>query len=274
MSEAFFGGEKVSETFPIHAAFIHHFLSPGGGARIGLTQDCASFLGISLENGQRLAAAVECLHNASLVQDDLQDQSITRRGRESVVSKFGLHIALGLTDRLITTSFTCLADITPTSALPLLIRQINSAVSEIVEGQINEFTPIKDIGSLDTRLDSSKKKSGPLFALTLELPLILSNQTAYLEAAHQAGCLFGLGYQFLDDLTDQAEDANQNANGNLILAMEKTARSGSAAPWGAGLARGFFRDAITQAMNLPQGAGEPLIELAKKLCSQLDAFES
>jgi geranylgeranyl diphosphate synthase type II len=274
LKEAFFGGEQICETVPIHAAYIHHFLTPGGGARVGLTQSCSSLLGISEENSNRLAAAVECLHNASLVQDDLQDESAMRRGRESVVSKFGIHIALGLTDRLITSSFACLAGVTPSSALPRLILQINRAVAEIVEGQIGEFAQGTEIGSLENRLDSSKKKSGPLFALTIELPLILANQLEYLEPAHRGGCLFGLGYQFLDDLTDQAADADHSSNGNLILAMKEDAGGDSAAPLGAELARGFFRDAVTQVEKLPHGAGEPLIDLAKRLCKQLDAFDS
>ena len=274
VSDAFFGDEPVQPTFPIHAAFLHHFENPGGGARAQLTRRCATLLGISEDDGAWLAAAVECLHNASLVQDDLQDKSQSRRGRESVVEKFGIHIALGLTDRLITTAFACLARVSIVSALPGLIRQIHHAVAETVDGQTSELSQEIGESSLDSRLAAAKKKSGPLFALAIELPLILSNQQNHLETAHHGACLFGLGYQILDDLTDQAADAESSSMGNLVLAMKSEIAGEPAQAVAARLARRLLGDAIVQAESLPLGAGRPLIELAEALFPKLDAFDS
>lgn len=273
LSDAFFGGEKTDEKRPIHAAYLHHFQTPGGAARVKLTQSSASLLGISRKNGDRLAAAVECLHNASLVQDDLQDRSEIRRGRTSVMSKFGADVALGLTDRLITASFVCLADVKPSSALPSLIRRINHAVSETVEGQTHELADGLGTSPFDLRLEAASKKSGPLFALALELPLILAGHPSHLEAAHQGACLFGTGYQLLDDLTDQAADAENPTNSNLVLAMAADAPHESAPNSAARLARRLLNESIAQVKSLPKGAGTPLIELAESLFPKLDEFD-
>ena len=273
VSDAFFGDEPIQPAHPIHAAFLHHFKNPGGGARARLAQRCAALLGIAEDDGAWLAAAVECLHNASLVQDDLQDKSQFRRGRESVVGKFGVHIALGLTDRLITTSFVCLARVSLMTALPGLIRQVHRAVAETVDGQTSELSPRLGECSLDSRLAAAKKKSGPLFALAIELPLILANQQNHLETAHHGACLFGLGYQILDDLTDQAADAESSSQGNLVLAMKSDAAGEPAQAVAARLARHLLGDAIVQAEKLPLGAGRPLIELAEALFPKLDAFD-
>ena len=274
VSDAFFGDEPIQPTHPIHAAYLHHFKNPGGGARARLAQRCAALLGIAEERGAWIAAAVECLHNASLVQDDLQDKSQSRRGRASVVEEFGVHIALGLTDRLITTSFVCLARVSLVTALPGLIRQVHRAVAETVDGQTSELSQGMGMCSLDSRLAAAKKKSGPLFALAIELPLILANQQKHLETAHHGACLFGLGYQILDDLTDQAADADSSSQGNLVLAMKSDAAGEPAQAVAARLARRLLGNAIVQAERLPLGAGGPLIELATALFPKLDAFDS
>lgn len=271
---SFFAGELVDVDRQIHAAFIHHFQNPGGGARGNLTYRCASLLGLGDANGGCLAAAVECLHNASLVQDDLQDQSPLRRGRESVVAKFGADVALGLADRLITAAFVCLSEARPSKALPAMILRIHHAVSETLDGQTSELSGNSDGASLDSRLVAASQKSGPLFALALELPLILAREQDSLEAAHRAACQFGLGYQILDDLTDQVDDAESASNGNLVLAMDKDSPGNSAQSKAARLARRLLQDAVTGAGGLPRGAGGPLIELAERLLPQLDVFDS
>ena len=257
---------------PVHAAFGHHFQAPGGGARVLLTHRCATLLGIDEADGRCLAAAVECLHNASLVQDDLQDHSLFRRGQASVMAKFGEDVALGLTDRLITTAFACVAEINDTSALPELIRRMNEAVGETVEGQTTELDGGLDGCSLDARLMAARKKSGPLFALALELPFIAARQQSSLPVAHEAACLFGLGYQILDDLKDQHLDAESPSNANLVDAMENDLPDRSAEAQAVQLARQLLHDASRQAESLPWGAGIPLIELIERLLLQIDSF--
>jgi len=273
--KSFFGrDEPPNSDNPIHAAYRHHFSTRGGGTRIRLTHHCAKHLGIGESDCRRLAAAVECLHNASLVQDDLQDYSTFRRGQPSVVAKFGKDVALGLTDSLITTAFVCVSEISNHSVLPDLIGQIHRAVSETAEGQTTELSSGFGSQSIDARLTAAKKKSGPLFALALELPLIVAGNQESLPDAHEAACLFGLGYQVLDDLKDQRSDAENEINGNLVLAMMSDSPDISAETRAIELAQRLLHNAILKAEDLPQGVGTPLIDLVKDLLLQIDFFAS
>jgi geranylgeranyl pyrophosphate synthase len=270
IQSAFSGGEALDPGHPVHAAFVYHFTSKGGGTRAQLTCSTARLLGQSMEDGCCMAAAVECLHNASLVQDDMQDRSFMRRGQRSVASVFGDHIALGLTDRLITTAFACLAPISKPRKLPALIRRMNQAVAKTVDGQASELSWNSDEVPFEARVVAATQKSGPLFALSLELPLILADQEEWVELAHRAACQFGLGYQILDDINDKSADAKARAPGNLVLAMEADHSLQAGEGDAAGLAQQNLVAASTQAEELPHGAGLPLIGMVEKLLSQVD----
>jgi len=179
--------EALVPEHPVDAAFKHHFEAPGGRARAELTCRCATLLGIEEADGRWLAAAVECLHNASLVQDDLQDHSKDRRGQASVMAKYGSDVALGLTNRLITAAFSCVTEVSDVAALPALIGRMHQAVGETVGGQTAELAGGSEKLSFARRLEIARQKSGPLFALALELPLILAKKSSNLETAHEGG---------------------------------------------------------------------------------------
>jgi geranylgeranyl diphosphate synthase type II len=208
------------------------------------------------------------------VQDDLQDNSRLRRGQASVAAKFGRDVALSLTDQLITTAFVCLSRVSQPGKLPFLISRINHAVSETVEGQTCELSGSLDGSSVERYLNAARKKSGPLFALSLELPLIFARHAEFLELAHEAACQFGLGYQILDDLKDQVSDLPGERSGNVVFALQKTDGSHSAEAKAAVMAQGFLQEASDRAESLPHDCGRSLIELVQILTPQIDAFTS
>lgn len=274
IERSFFGDGGTLSVNPVHAAFCHHFKVRGSGSRIDLTRNCAMALGIRPGDACCLAASVECLHNASLVQDDLQDNSASRRGQASVAARFGSDVALGLTDQLITTAFVCLSGVSRPVHLPHLISRINRAVAETVEGQTRELSGSLDGSSLDSYLEAAKKKSGPLFALSLELPLIFASHTNFLATAHEAACRFGLGYQVLDDLKDQKSDLRGACSGNVVFALEAPEDEKNAPTVAATMAEDLLDQAARGAASLPHGCGLPLIALIDRLIPQIDAFKS
>ena len=272
IQSAFFDGADAEFGHPIYQAFFHHFGKKGAGVRGRLTCRTAELLHQSSHDGCCLAAAVESLHNASLIQDDMQDRSLMRRGQSSVASSFGEAVALGLTDRLITTAFACIAPLSKPNKLPALLRRLNMAVAQTVDGQTSELCwPPEDV-ALAARLQAATRKSGPLFALSLELPLILADQEEWVEVAHQAACQFGLGYQILDDIKDRFADAQAGASGNLVLAMELKGSSNAAVTEAVRLVEDCLLGALAQAKRLPFGAGSPLVEMVEKLWPQVHAL--
>jgi geranylgeranyl diphosphate synthase, type I len=274
IEHSFVGDGGTYSVNQIQTAFYHHFKVLGSGSRIELTRDCGTKLGIRCDDACCLAASVECLHNASLVQDDLQDGSVLRRGQPSVAAHFGNDVALGLADQLITTAFVCLSGASCTDPLPFLISRINRAVGETVEGQTREHSGSLNGSSLDTYLEAAKKKSGPLFALSLELPLIYAGHMNYLKTAHEAACQFGLGYQILDDLKDQKSDLRNEWSANIVFALEASEKIENASTVAAGMAERLLHQAASEAKSLPSSSGLPLIGLIDRLIPQIDAFKS
>ena len=275
IERAFFGGRPVSADQAVHEAYTYHFQNPGGGSRMRLAFHCASLLGIDFNSSCRLAASVECLHNASLIQDDLQDRSLSRRGRQTVAMKFGNDVALGFTNQLVCSAFVCVSNESLAPMSGVLIRKIHQAVAETVDGQTSELLSGTAARSLESRLASSVKKSGPLFSLALELPLILAGYDDYLDLARQAAMDFGLGYQLLDDLNDQERDADAGSHGNLVLAMraEFGTSCESAALRATDLARNLLHGAAEKAGRLPRESGRALIELVNDHLALLSASD-
>jgi geranylgeranyl pyrophosphate synthase len=274
LDQAFLGQEVGLSSLPIHRAYSHHFSNRGGGTRMKMALGCGSLLGLNLETSCALAASVECLHNASLVQDDLQDKSSIRRGRQTVASKFGVDVALGLTNRLVSAAFVCVANGATVSTMQKLFLQVHQAIAETVDGQTSEFLGDLEDLTVASQLEASGKKSGPLFALALELPLISAGHHESLAVAHRAGIHFGLGYQIIDDLKDQAADASTGNVRNLVLMMKGRAlgRDQSAETRAAELAHTLLHDSAEMAGRLPQNSGAPLIALVEAHLPFLRAY--
>ncbi|MFP4282110.1 MAG: polyprenyl synthetase family protein, partial [Opitutales bacterium] len=179
----------------------------------------------------------------------------------------------GLTNRLITTAFACLAEIEEPVALGRMIRRLNAAVAETVSGQTSELTrKAHEEPSVESCIAAARQKSGPLFALALELPLIMAGQEKHVGTAHRVACLLGLGYQMLDDLKDQTPDSAHASSGNLVLAMRRANPARSAEQAVASLARTCLSDAIKEAEKLPGGMGRPLIEWTQSLFPRINTF--
>lgn len=113
-----------------------HFMQPGKQLRAVVAYQSAVYYGASLERALGWAAAVELLHNASLIHDDLCDGDLQRRGRDTVFKRFGESIALCLGDYYIATVFAILAEINaPAPCSALFARHLQA----IIGGQASEF---------------------------------------------------------------------------------------------------------------------------------------
>jgi len=275
IEKAYIEGRALSVDHPIDAAYAHHFQQDGGCTRMNLTLECSAALGLNQTTAIALAASVECLHNASIIQDDLQDNSHTRRGQITVARKFGPDVALGLTNRLVSAAFVCVAIDSLNPFINLLIRQLHLAISETIDGQTHELLGINGKDSLDQRLNAAMKKSGPLFALAIELPLITAGFNDHIDTAHQSALQFGLGYQIIDDLQDQASDASVGSNVNFVSAMstDYTGDTHAAEQKSARIASNAMEKAAILALQLPMHAGLPLIHLINRQRSKLAYYE-
>ena len=196
-------------------------LAAGGGRkRAALTLDLSIGLGLSQADAVCLASAVETLHQASLVHDDLQDQDTQRRGQQAVWSEHGGAVAICLGDALIAEAFEQLSEYSNPIVLPALIRAASRAVSTMSAGQALDCTRINGV-SYSTYEQVIRQKSGPLLALPFVLPMICTGcRIGSVERAQLAAESIGIGYQLADDWEDRAQDHNKHLNGYWVLADE------------------------------------------------------
>ena len=192
----------VSGNQPAH----YHLMTGGSRIRMRVCLDMSLCLGLNDEDAMRLASAVELLHNASLIHDDIQDGDSLRRGQSAVWVKFGTNLAICTGDYLIARAFGTLANISSPNVLPQLLEATQNAVSVTIEGQNADLTAKEHISSPNYE-SIAEKKAGPLLALALELPLISSGRLTEIPTAKHAASSLAIAYQILDDIKDSVEDA-------------------------------------------------------------------
>ena len=117
-------------------AYLFHFTKPGKMLRAQLAIQSAREHSADAADADRWGFAVELIHNASLIHDDICDSDLFRRGRQSVMAKFGQQTALCLGDALIAHAFGLLSR----ESIPrALIAKLASMVRDCSGGQAQEF---------------------------------------------------------------------------------------------------------------------------------------
>lgn len=177
---------------------IAYFLEcPGKRVRVRLCLDLARNLSLPNEQGVVLAAAVELLHGASLVFDDVQDNDAMRRDRPAIWRKFGRDSAISLGTYLISQSF-ILSDRLP--AVGILFAR---ALRDATIGQSAESDFRAQIPSFAAYIAMAEQKTGALFALPAQAAAVLADLPENLIP--KIGSMFahlGAAYQIQDDLAD------------------------------------------------------------------------
>lgn len=149
---------------------------------------------------RRLAEITEMIHTASLVHDDVIDESEVRRGVPTVHSIFGTRVAVLAGDFLFAQASWYLANLDSLEVVKLLSKVImNYAEGEIQQG-LNQFDTHS---SIEAYLEKSYYKTASLFANSSKAVGILSGVSPKLaEDLYQFGRHFGLAFQIIDDILD------------------------------------------------------------------------
>lgn len=202
----------------LHKAAIHHLRKSGKRTRAKLTFAAAQKFSSTIPL-IHVAAAVELLHEASVVHDDIQDRTAHRRGQATVWKKFGSNTALLLGDHLIAAAFRCLAASNCNAvALPRLIQAMAAATSRATSGQLQQLC-LTPRGHMlrDQYMTLAKHKTGALLALPLQFAAVLAATDAKTEQfAQQSGEQLGVAYQILNDLQPLQDPATLAAHEDIV----------------------------------------------------------
>ncbi|NJK38041.1 MAG: solanesyl diphosphate synthase [Oscillatoriales cyanobacterium RM1_1_9] len=149
---------------------------------------------------RRLAEITEMIHTASLVHDDVVDESELRRGIPTVHSLFSNRVAVLAGDFLFAQSSWYLANLDNLEVVKLL----SQVIMDLAEGEIQQGLNRFDTGlSIDAYLQKSYYKTASLIANSSKAAGVLSGVSTDLsEDLYQYGCNIGLAFQIVDDILD------------------------------------------------------------------------
>ena len=165
---------------------------------------------INIELGLQYAVAIECIHNYSLVHDDLPalDNDTYRRGQLTVHKKFGEAEAILIGDALLTHAFHILAkehrDISHNQMIKILQKVTEAAgINGMIGGQFIDVTSGDKKVDLSTLQYIHINKTGKMMKLPIEIGLILANaKQDDIDTMIKFAELLGISFQIKDDILD------------------------------------------------------------------------
>ncbi len=183
------------------------YLIASGGKRIRplLTLASAALFGYHGERSQRLAACIEFIHTATLLHDDVVDESSYRRGKESANEVFGNQASVLVGDFLFSRSFQLMVQ---DGSLDVL-RILSNASAVIAEGEVLQLMTTNNIEtSFEEYLKVIESKTAALFAAATEVGAVVTDQPLDLcEAMKDYGMCLGVAFQIVDDVLDYRSNA-------------------------------------------------------------------
>ncbi len=177
-------------------------LVEAGGKRLRplLTIACAHLCGYSGDDHYKLAAAVEFIHSATLLHDDVVDTSAKRRGKKTANLIWGNAPSILVGDFLFARAFNLMVETGSLDALEIL----SNASSIIAEGEVQQLAALGDISmSKDDYLSVISAKTAALFAAASEVSAVIAGQEPPVrEALKTYGLELGIAFQLVDDALD------------------------------------------------------------------------
>ena len=182
-------------------------LVAAGGKRLRPILTLASARLCGYSGGQRhvaLAACVEFIHTATLLHDDVVDESQLRRGLASANAVFGNQASVLVGDFLFSRAFQLM---TADGSLHVL-RILSDASATIAEGEVLQLVTQNDLSTEEDRyLEVIQGKTAALFAAACQVGAVVAGRPAAEEAALASyGTAIGMAFQLVDDALDYAAD--------------------------------------------------------------------
>jgi heptaprenyl diphosphate synthase/octaprenyl-diphosphate synthase len=197
--------ERVQPRLQVIKIAGQHILTSGGKRiRAALALLAAQIGRYDLDRVQHSAAAVELIHAASLVHDDLVDEAERRRGKVTVHTRWDGNVALMVGDYL----FALAAAEMALAPDPRIIEYFSRGVMTICEG---ELSPVLDVAPLDVAIDQYLYKIGcktaALFEAACKAGMVCGGGTQeQVDALGRFGYDLGVAFQIVDDMLDYTAD--------------------------------------------------------------------
>ena len=229
------------------------YIVNSGGKRLRplLTVLAARALNIQTNEHHTLAAIIEFIHTATLLHDDVVDESTMRRGRETANAVFGNQASVLVGDFLYSRAFQMMVSLQRMKVMDIL----SDATNRIAQGEVLQLMNCNDPDTTEASyLEVIYSKTARLFEAATQLAAVITEQSAEIETAMQNyGKHLGTAFQLVDDVLDytaEADEMGKNAGDDLaegkptlplLHAMANSEESTAA----------LIRDAIENANGMP-----------------------
>lgn len=191
----------ASEHAPRIPEVTAHLIEAGGKRlRPMLTLASARLMGYDGGHHVHLAATVEFIHTATLLHDDVVDESAKRRGRPTANLLWDNKSSVLVGDYLFARSFQLMTE----ADSMRIMRILANAAATIAEGEVLQLTASRNLATgEDTYLQVVRGKTAALFAAATEVGGVLAGaEESAVAALHAYGDAMGIAFQIADDLLD------------------------------------------------------------------------
>jgi octaprenyl-diphosphate synthase len=194
--------EQSTSDIALISQVASHIIAAGGKRlRPCLTLASAKLCGYEGDRHVRLAACVEFIHTATLLHDDVVDESTLRRGEQTANAVWGNQSSVLVGDFLLSRAFQLMVADGSLDVLKIL----SDAAATISAGEVQQLMVSHDIAiTAATYEEIIGAKTAVLFSAACELGAVITNQPALREALRQFGHALGMAFQLADDALDYA----------------------------------------------------------------------
>jgi len=256
--------DKAVSEVELIPELAHHLIDSGGKRlRPMLTLAASKLCDYPGKGHIRVAAAVEFMHTATLLHDDVVDESGLRRGKKTARMIWGNQASVLVGDFLLGQAFRMLVEV---GSLPVL-KILSNAAAIIAEGEVMQLAAAKNTATTeDEYLAIINAKTAALFSAAAEVGAAIVNRPALEQAALKAyGRNLGLAFQLVDDALDYSGDSahlgkavgDDFREGKITLPVILSFRRGSDSE------RGFWKKTIVDG-NVEAGDLEHALGLMKR----------
>ncbi|MBA4212176.1 MAG: octaprenyl diphosphate synthase [Polaromonas sp.] len=200
--------ERLTTEVPLVREVAQYIISAGGKRlRPALLLMLSGAIGSQNPHRYALAAVVEFIHTATLLHDDVVDESTLRRGRETANERFGNAASVLVGDFLYSRAFQMMVDVNDMRVMQVL----SDATNVIAEGEVLQLMNMHD-ASIDEAayLRVIRSKTAKLFEASARLAAILAKADEATEALCASyGQALGTAFQVIDDVLDYEGSADE-----------------------------------------------------------------
>lgn len=181
---------------------IGNYVISAGGKRLRplLHLVFAQLFGYHGNSSISVAAAIEFFHTATLLHDDVIDESSIRRGKEAAHKKWSNKYAILVGDFLFSQAFQLMISTKSVEVLNIL----SKAASTISEGEVKQLNNLNNIDLTEEEyIEVIQAKTAELFAVACETAAVIADQAPEIQAAaYKFGINLGISFQIMDDILD------------------------------------------------------------------------